>query len=196
MDMYEQPDEETYRVESRSLIEGLLSGTSRPLQGDRTQSLWPRQELPDPYHHPTHLIAMLLPLHLKQLGLLFLPPTVKGMWPTPHPPSIYGPYKPPTNQQVYHKTPLPPIQQINRCNERPLLSLGYKNRRDHMLIVGSPCSSGTRPPAPAAFLFSINYFFSISPCSISSFFAPQYESRNSFLTHVHSLWQFSLHWLP
>ena len=35
--------------------------TSRSLQGDRTPSLWPRQELSDPYHRLTSLIVM--PLH-------------------------------------------------------------------------------------------------------------------------------------
>ena len=93
MDMYEQPDEETYRVESRSLIEGLLSGTSRPLQGDRTQSLWPRQELPDPYHHPTHLTVMLLP-DLKQPVLLLPAHTRKGLWLTTHSAPIGALYAP------------------------------------------------------------------------------------------------------
>ena len=31
---------------------------SSPLLEDWTQCLWPRQELPDPYRHPTYLIVM------------------------------------------------------------------------------------------------------------------------------------------
>ena len=39
-----------------------ICGTLRPLQGDRTQSLWPRQALP--YHyHPTRLNVMPPPTH-------------------------------------------------------------------------------------------------------------------------------------
>ena len=76
----------------------------RPLQGDGTQSLWPRQELPDPYHCPTQLILMPFP-HLEQPAYSFLPSTRKDMWPTPHATPIEALYIP-TNQQVYHKTPL------------------------------------------------------------------------------------------
>ena len=91
------------------------------------------------------------------------------MWPTPHPAPL-GPYTPPTNQQVYLKTPLSPVnQQVSWCILRARLSLGYKNRHTHRLRVVSPSSSASCPTVLIAFLFSIN----------SSFFSPQYKSRNS-----------------
>ena len=71
-------------------------GVSRPLQGDRTQSLWPRQELPDPYHHPTCLILMPSPT-LSNLAYSFLLPTGKGRWLTPCPAptrALYAPNQP------------------------------------------------------------------------------------------------------
>ena len=70
-------------------VEIMQYGTSRPLQGARTQSLWPRQELLDPYHHSTYLIVMLLPPStLSNLAYSFLYLTREGMWPTPHPAPI------------------------------------------------------------------------------------------------------------
>ena len=50
---------------------GVKCQTSRSLQGHRTQSLWLRQELPDPYYHLTHLIVMPPPLPWQPV--LFLP---------------------------------------------------------------------------------------------------------------------------
>ena len=61
-----------------------------------------------------------LPLLGKVGGLLLTPP-------------LQGPCKPPTNQQVYHKTPSFPSQSADQWGIlRPLLSLGYKNRHDHV----------------------------------------------------------------
>ena len=144
-------------------------GTSRPLQGNRTQSLWPRQELPDPYNCPISHIVMPPPT-FEQPCLLLPAPTRKGMWPTSHPAPI-GALQAPTNHQVYPKTPLSPTsQQVSRCIIRPLLSLGYKNRHDHAPGVGSPRSSGSCPAMLAAPLISIN----------SSFTSPCYESGKLF----------------
>ena len=143
--------------------------TSRPLQGNRTQSLWPRQELPDPYNCPISHIVMPPPT-FEQPCLLLPAPTRKGMWPTSHPAPI-GALQAPTNHQVYPKTPLSPTsQQVSRCIIRPLLSLGYKNRHDHAPGVGSPRSSGSCPAMLAAPLISIN----------SSFTSPCYESGKLF----------------
>ena len=63
--------------------------TSMSLQGDRTHSLWPRQELPD-LCHSTCLIVM-LPLPFEPPGLL-CPTTAsrKGTCPTPHPTPVEG----------------------------------------------------------------------------------------------------------
>lgn len=36
-------------------------GALRPLQEDRIQSLWQRQEIPDPYHHPSVSLPPPLP---------------------------------------------------------------------------------------------------------------------------------------
>ena len=48
---------------------------------------------------------------------------------------------PPTNQQVYQKTPLSPTNpQVSRCILRPALSMGCKNRQDHVLRRSSHCA--------------------------------------------------------
>ena len=67
------------------------------------------------------------------------------MWPTPHL-TPREPYRAPTNQQIYSKTP-----HLNQSADKQVphktysLSLGYKNRQDHAPMVGSPCSSRSRP---------------------------------------------------
>ena len=132
----------------------------KPPSRDRTQSLWLRQELPDPYHSPTHLIVM-------------PPPPPWATWPTPSYPllgkvcsplltlPLESPYAPPTSQQVYFRTSLSPTnQQVSRCILRLLFSLGHKNRHDYALIVGSPWLLGSRPAVPPASLISINSTFS------------------------------------
>ena len=57
----------------------------------------------------------------------------------------------------------------------PLLSLGYENRRDCTLGVGSPQLLGSRPPLPAVFLFSIS----------ASFFLPHRSPEILLPTLVH-----------
>ena len=75
---------------------------------------------------------------LNHLAYSPLPLPTKGMWPTPHPTPI-GPFSPPSNQQVYLKTPLSPTnRQVSGCILKPLPSLGYKNRHDHVPGVDSP----------------------------------------------------------
>ena len=77
--------------------------------------------------HPSHCLPP--SPTLSNLAYSFLPPTRKGMWPTPHP-TPTGSHMTSTNQQVHCKTPLSPTsQQVSRCILRPLLSLGYKNTR-------------------------------------------------------------------
>ena len=88
----------------------------------------------------------------------------------------------PSNQQVNPKTLLSPTnQQVSRCISRPLLSLGYKNRHDHVLTVSSPWLSGSHPVAWAAFLVSINssFFF---------FFHPNTSPEILFLTRIQRPW--------
>ena len=120
-------------------------GISRPLQGDRTQSLWPRQELSDSYHHPTSLVVVPPPPAWATWSTPFYP--LLGMWPTPHPAPTGDLYTPnqSAGQQVYRKT--------------SLLSLGYKNRHDHVLRVDSPWLPESHPAVPAASLISINSSF-------------------------------------
>ena len=111
----------------------LRPGTSSPPLGDGGQSLWPSQELPDPYHRPTLLIVAPLP-HLVHLPTLYYDASY-GAHSASRP---IGHYTPPTNQQAPHKTPLfPTNQQVSKYKTSPL-SLGYKNRHDHELQVGSP----------------------------------------------------------
>ena len=79
---------------------------------------------------------------------------------------------------MYRKTPLSPNnQQVSRGIIRPLLSLGYKNRHDHMLRVGSPRLPGSHPAALAASLISIN----------SSFFSPHYAKNSSSNPHAQTI---------
>ena len=62
--------------------------------------------------------------HPSNLAYSFLPPTRKGMWPTPHPTligAIYIPNEPASVSQDPHSSPT--NQQVNRCMARPLLSL-------------------------------------------------------------------------
>ena len=82
-------------------------GTSRPLQGNRTQSLWTRQELPNPYPPPTHLIVMLPP---PPCATRPTPSSYQERYVARSSPTSTGPYMPTINQQVYHKTPVFPNQ--------------------------------------------------------------------------------------
>ena len=108
-----------------------LCWTSTTLQGDRTQSLWPKQEFPDPY-----LIVMPLPqiwgtwpntscpLLEKVCGSLLTHPYRTLIWPQPANKCIIRPHLSPTNQQV------------SRCIARPLLSLLFLwaiKTQDHAL---------------------------------------------------------------
>ena len=62
-----------------------------------------REELPDLYHHSTHLIAVSPPPALGNLAYSFLTTTRKGMWPTP-----------PSNRGLIHPQP------TSKCIIRPL----------------------------------------------------------------------------
>jgi len=93
----------------------------RPLRGDKTQSLWPRQELPDPHHPPTPLLVM--PPPPREPSPTPSCPLLRKVWGSFLTRPLQGLYKLPTNQQVYHKTPLSPTnQQVSRYILRPLLS--------------------------------------------------------------------------
>ena len=85
---------------------------------------------------------------------------------------------------MYPKTPLPPkSQQISRCITKPSsLSLGYKNRQDHMLRVSPLWLSGNCPTVIAASLISINSFLLTLLCW-----------KAPFLTHAHQSWQLWSH---
>lgn len=74
----------TYRGSGIINIAQGYCGTSRSLWGDRTQSLWPWQELPDTYH-PTHLIVMSIPPLWATWPTPFYSLLAKIMQPTPHP---------------------------------------------------------------------------------------------------------------
>ena len=147
---------------------------SRPLQGDWTQSFQSRQELLDPYQRPHSQCNA--------------PPLPRAACSTPSWPllgNVHGPllilplqgtYTPPTNQQVFHKTPrCPTNRQVSRCILTPLLSLGCKNRHDHVCL-GRPSLVIRKLSCCACSISYLNklYFLSMATCSInSSLFSPQ-----------------------
>ena len=96
-------------------------------RGDRSQSLWPRQEFSGPYHHPTRLTVSPSPPRAASPTPSYLYEARHVAHSSPHP--YRGLICPQPAVSVCPKTPLPPTnQQVSRCILRPLLSPGYKNR--------------------------------------------------------------------
>ena len=90
------------------------------------RSFWPRQELPDPYHHPTCLIVMPFP-HLEQPGLLLLLPTGKICGPHPTSVSPCGwDILPENNQRIKIRS----HTEINQCSAL-MHSAGGWGRRNY-----------------------------------------------------------------
>ena len=87
------------------------------------------QELPDPYHLPTHLIVIPSLPTFSNLPYSYLPLLGKVCAPFLTLP-LRWPYMPPTNQQLYHKTSLSPANPQVYHQTSPH-SLGYKNRCGH-----------------------------------------------------------------
>ena len=147
------------------LIEALLHathsskcGTSRPLQGDKTQKPLAKTRITRPF------IITISSSTLSNLAYSFLPLLGKACGPFLTLP-LQGPYLLPTYRKVYLRTPLSPTHlQVSRCTARSLLSLGYENRHDLTPRVGSPQSSWSRPTVLAASLISINFFFFFLLC--------------------------------
>ena len=146
--------------------------------------------------HPSHCNAPSPTLN--HLAYSPLPLPTKGMWPTPHPTPL-GPFSPPSNQQVYLKTPLSPTsRQVSGCILKPLPSLGYKNRHDHVPGVDSPWLSGSRSTELAS-LISINTSFFSTHYAGKFFSSDPHEQTTTFLwpywvSLLHGPWcfQFSI----
>ena len=122
---------------------------------------------------PPHLSHCNAPFQtLSNLAYFFLPPTRKGMWPTPHSTSM-GPYTPPTKEQIYDSSfPNQSAGQWVYPKTTPLPGL-KKQTQVHV--------SGNHPAAFAASLISI-LFHSTLPCSINSSGTPP---RN-LSSHLHA----------
>ena len=109
-----------------------VSGVGLPGPFKETELKVSGQELPDPYHLPTHLTVM-PPTSFEQPGLL-LPNRYWKRY-VAHSSPIYRGF---IHQRVPRKAPFPPTnQQVSRCMLR-LLSLGCKNRHDHVPRIGCP----------------------------------------------------------
>lgn len=143
---------------------------SSPLQGHRTQNLWLRQELSDPYHSPTHLFIMPSP-SFEQPSLL-LPAPCQEMYVGHSSPCHYmGNIYPQSTSKCVGRSHCPPTnQQVSSCILIPLLS-PWAIKTDTTRPLGSAFPDHQEVVLlHAVSLTSIN----------SSFSLPCYASGNSF----------------